>query len=47
MIYSDLITAVKELQKKHWDQRQSVLHQQKISIDDAATLYNIVSVEQL
>ena len=47
MIYSDLVTAVKELQKRCRDWRHSVSHQQKISIDDVSTLYNIVSVEQL
>ena len=47
MIYSDLVTAVKELQKGHRDQRHSVSQQQKISINDADTLYDIVSVKQL
>ena len=47
MTYSDLATAVKELQKgcKNW--RHSVSHLQKTSIDNACTLYDIVSVEQL
>ena len=47
MIYSDLNTAVKELQKRHRDWKHSVLHHQKISINDVSTLYNIISVEQL
>ena len=45
--YSDLITAIKKLQKRHKNQRYSVSHQQKIDINNTDTSYNIISVEQL
>ena len=45
--YPDLTTAVKELQKGCKDQRHSVPHLQKTSINNACTPYDIVSVEQL
>ena len=46
-IYSDLATAIKELQKGGKEQRYSVSHQLKTGANDTSSPYNIVSVEQL